>query len=271
MRSVSWVALLVPLLFSSLPAAARERPVERVSRGRTLHVAPGVGGALPELSVAGGSATVITTDVPLGPGGPVLQDEHGRVRLVPVDGSSFILLPSSDLPEGERLVLTVPLPPGDSLQLALVTRRGEVDGEVRLVRLQAPVAGQEGVVDVARLLQASPGARVGLAQPGKWVCLRAEIYVEVESVLRMGPHVFITLSSRPGWDGSPSPRDWARLQLRASRGEGSTLVLPLLHVPPSSGEAVSRHTVVATPPGGTTHLLLGVEGSPLPETVLALP
>ena len=245
--------------------------MERVSRGRTVHVSTAAGGALPELSVAGGSATVITTDVPLGPGGPVLQDEQGRVRLVPVDATSFILLPSSDLPESERLVLTVPLPPGDSLQLALVTRRGEVDGEVRLVRLQAPVAGQEGVVDVARLLQAAPGARVGLAQPGKWVRLRAGIQVEVESVLRMGPHVFITLSSLPAWKSKPSRADWERLQLRASRGDGSTLVLPLLHVPPSSGEAVSRHTVVATPPGGIAHLLLGVAGSPLPETVLALP
>ncbi|KFA86929.1 DUF2381 family protein [Archangium violaceum] len=271
MRSVSWVALLVPLLFSSLPAAARERPVERVSRMRTVHASTAVGGALPELSVAGGSATVITTDVPLGIGGPVLQDEGGRVRLVPVDATSFILLPSSDLPEGERLVLTVPLPPGDSLQLALVTRRGEVDGEVRLVRLQAPVAGQEGVSDVARLLQAASVAQVGLAPPKTWVRLRAGIHAEVESVLRIGPHVFITLSSRPVWDGNPSVRDWERLQLRASRGDGSTLVLPLLHVPSSSGDAVSRHTVVATPPGGTAHLLLGVKGSSLPETILALP
>ncbi|MFE8595748.1 DUF2381 family protein [Archangium violaceum] len=271
MRSVSWVALLVPLLFSSLPAAARERPVERVSRKRTVHASTAAGGALPELSVAGGSATVITTDVPLGPGGPVLQDEHGRVRLVPVDVTSFILLPSSDLREGERLVLTVPLTPGDSLQISLVTRRGEVDGEVRLVRLQAPVAGQEGVSDVARLLQTVPSAQVGLALSKAWVRLRAGVHVEVESVLRIGPHVFITLSSLPGWKSRPSREDWERLQLRASQGDGSTLVLPLLHVSPPSGDAVSRHTVVATPPGGTAHLLLGVDGSALPETVLALP
>jgi len=272
-RSVSWVALLVPLLFSSLSAAARERPVERVSRRRTVHVSEAPGGALPELSVAGGSATVITTGVPLGPGGPVLQDERGRVRLVPVDGTSFIVLPSADLGEGERPVLTVPLLPGDSLQLALVTRRGEVDGEVRLVRLQAPVAGQEGVADVARLLHAAPAARVGLALPKTQVHLRAGIYVKVESVLRIGPHVFITLSTLLlGWKSKPFAGDWERLQLRASLGDGSSLVLPLLHVPPPSpGDAASRHTVVATPPGGTSHLLLSVEGSALPEAVLALP
>ena len=272
MRSVSWVALLVPLLFSSLSAAARERPVERVSRRRTVHVSEAPGGPLPELSVAGGSATVITTGVPLGPGGPVLQDERGRVRLVPVDGTSFIVLPSADLGEGERPVLTVPLLPGDSLQLALVTRRGEVDGEVRLVRLQAPVAGQEGVADVARLLHAAPAARVGLALPKKQVHLRSGIHVKVESVLRIGPHVFITLSTLPGWKSKPSAQEWERLQLRASLGDGSSLVLPLLHVPPPSpGDATSRHTVVATPPGGTSHLLLAVEGSALPEAVLALP
>jgi len=271
-RSVSWVALLVPLLFSSLSAAARERPVERVARRRTVHVSEAPGGALPELSVAGGSATVITTGVPLGPGGPVLQDERGRVRLVPVDGTSFIVLPSADLGEGERPVLTVPLLPGDSLQLALVTRRGEVDGEVRLVRLQAPVAGQEGVADVARILQAAPAAQVGLALPKKQVHLRSGIHVKVESVLRIGPHVFITLSTLPGWKSKPSAQEWERLQLRASLGDGSSLVLPLLHVPPPSpGDAASRHTVVATPPGGTSHLLLSVEGSALPEAVLALP
>ena len=272
MRSVSWVALLGPLLLSSLSAAARERPVERVSRRRTVHVSEAPGGALPEVSVAGGSATVITTGVPLGPGGPVLQDERGRVRLVPVDGTSFIVLPSADLGEGDRPVLTVPLLPGDSLQLALVTRRGEVDGEVRLVRLQAPAAGQEGVADVARILQAAPAAQVGLALPQKRVHLRAGIHVKVESVLRIGPHVFITLFSLPGWKSNPSAQDWERLQLRASLGDGSSLVLPLLHVPSlSPGDAASRHTVVATPPGGTSHLLLAVEGSALPEAVLALP
>ncbi|HEY0095067.1 MAG TPA: DUF2381 family protein [Archangium sp.] len=256
----------------SLSAAARERPVERVSRKRTVHASATPGGPLPELSVAGGSATVITAEVPLGPGGPVLQDERGRVRLVPVDGSSFIVLPSADLEEGERLMLTVPLRPGDSLQLALVTRRGEVDGEVRLVRLQAPVAGQEGVGDVARLLQAVPAAQVGLALPKKRVQLRAGIHAEVESVLRIGPHVFITLSTLPGWDGNPSAQDWERLQLRVSLGDGSSLVLPLLHVPPPSSEdAASRHTVVATPPGGTAHLLLSVEGSAHQDTVLSLP
>ncbi|HZI07654.1 MAG TPA: DUF2381 family protein, partial [Archangium sp.] len=223
-------------------------------------------------SVAGGSATVITTGVPLGPGGPVLQDARGRVRLVPVDGTSFIVLPSADLGEGERPVLTVPLLPGDSLQLALVTRRGEVDGEVRLVRLQAPVAGQEGVADVARLLHAAPAARVGLALPKKQVHLRSGIHVKVESVLRIGPHVFITLSTLPGWKSKPSAQDWERLQLRASLGDGTSLVLPLLHVPPPApGDAASRHTVVATPPGGASHLLLSVEGSALPEAVLALP
>ncbi|WP_375771210.1 DUF2381 family protein [Archangium gephyra] len=262
----------MPLLFSSLSAAAREQPVERVSRRRAVHVSAAPGGALPELSVAGGSATVITTDVPLGPGGPVLQDEHGRVRLVPVDATSFIVLPSADLPEGERPVLTVPLLPGDSLQLALVTRRGEVDGEVRLVQLQAPVAGQEGVADVARILQAAPAAQVGLTLPKHWVTLREGIHAKVDSVLRIGPHLFITLSTLPGWDDNPSAQDWARLQLRASLRDGSSLVLPLLHVPPPSpGDAACRHTVVATSPGGTAHLLLAVEGSALPEAVLALP
>ncbi|MFY0525323.1 DUF2381 family protein [Archangium gephyra] len=266
------MALLGPLLLSSLSAAARERPVERVSRKRTVHASAAPGGALPEVSVAGGSATVITTGVPLGPGGPVLQDERGRVRLVPVDGTSFIVLPSADLGEGDRPVLTVPLLPGDSLQLALVTRRGEVDGEVRLVRLQAPAAGQEGVADVARILQAAPAAQVGLARPKHWVTLREVIQAKVDSVLRIGPHVFITLSTLPGWKSKPSAGDWERLQLRASLGNGSFLVLPLLHVPPTSpGEAASRHTVVATPPGGTSHLLLSVEGSALPEAVLALP
>ena len=271
MRSVSWIVLFVPLLFSSLPAAARERPFERVSRKRTIHVSATPGEALSELYVVGGTATVITAGVPLGPGGPVLQDERGRVRLVPVDESSFIVLPSADLSEGERLVLTVPLRQGDSLRLALVTRRGEVDGEVRLVRLQAPVAG-EGVGGVARLLQSAPAAQIGFTSPREWMPLRMGIFVKVESVLRIGQHVFVTLSTLPGLEPKLSARDWGRLQFRAAFGDGSSVVLPLLHVPrPSSGEAASRHTLVAIHPEGTSHLSLAVDGADVPEVVFPLP
>ncbi|HYO54002.1 DUF2381 family protein [Archangium sp.] len=273
MRSVSWAALLVPLLFLSLPAVARERTVERVSRKRTVHVSATPGEARSELLVAGGTATVITADIPLGPGGPRLQDERGLVRLVPVDGSSFIVLPSTDIPEGEHLPLIVPLRSGDSLQLALVTRHGEVDGEVRLVRLQAPAAGGEGVVGVARLLNnAAPEGQVGLALPGKRVYLREDIHAEVESVLRIGQHVFITLSTSSGWKSKPSARDWNRLQLRAALGDGSSVVLPLLHVPaPSSMSHAPRHTLVTILPGATLHVELAVAGSDAPKTVLMLP
>jgi len=44
-----------------------------VSRGRTIHAPTAAEGVLPELHVAGGTATVISVDVPLGPEGPSIQ------------------------------------------------------------------------------------------------------------------------------------------------------------------------------------------------------
>lgn len=270
-RSVSWTALFVPLLFSSIPAAARERPVERVSRKRTLHVSATPGEVLPELYVAGGNATVITTEGALGAGGPSLQDEGGSVRLVPVDGSSFIILPFADVSEGRHLELTVPLRSGEPHRLALVTRRGEVDGEVWLVRSQGPVA-DEDVSGVARLLQAAPVGQVGFTQPKEWVRLREDLQADVESVLRIGQHVFITLSVPIRWKLKPSARDWNRLLLRASLEDGSSVVLPRLHVPAFSSQRKGpQHTLVAILPVGTLRLSLKVDGADVPGVVLTPP
>ncbi|MFY0564698.1 DUF2381 family protein [Archangium lansingense] len=262
----------MPLLLPSLPATARERPAERVSRRRTLHVSTAPGEALPEVLVAGGTATVVATEVPLGPGGPVLEDERGRVRLVPVDGSSFIVLPSADVSEGEQLVLTVPMPPGDSLRLALVTRRGEVDGEVRLIRLQVPEVGEAGVDGVVRLLQDAPKGRMELTLPKTQVSLRGSLLAQVDSVLRMGQHVFVTLSTPANRKLAPSARDWNRLRLRASLEGGASVRLPHLYVPASaSPRRAARHILVAILPGGTLRLWLEGEGADATELALTLP
>ncbi|PTL83620.1 DUF2381 family protein [Vitiosangium sp. GDMCC 1.1324] len=273
MRSVSWAALLVPLLFFSIPAAARGPPSGRVSRTRTVHVSATPGEASSELRVAGGNATIVTVDVPLGSGGPRLQDETGRVRLVPVDGSSFIVLAAADLSEGERLPLTVPLQSGDSLQLSLVTRRGEVDAEVRLVRLRAPVSGEDGVGDVARLLNAAPEGQVVLALPDRML-RSGNVDVRVESILRMGPHAFITLSTRgPG----PSDQDWKQVRLRAMLEDGASVVLPVLRMSaplsaPSAKPLTHRHhSLVAALPAGSVRLEVVVQEEGRPESTLSWP
>jgi hypothetical protein len=262
----------VPLLLSPLLAAAQPLPAERVARKRTVHVSGMPGDALPELHVAGGTATVVTSEVELGSGGPSLQDERGLIRLLPVDGSSFIVLPSADLPEAERRMLTVPLRPGGFLQLALVTRGGEVDAEVRLVRLQVPAASEEGVVDVARLLNVAPKGQVVLALPKERVLQGEGIRVRVESVLRMGSYVFVTLSMSIRGLEEPPARDWERLRLQAALRDGSSVALPLLFVPTSPARSSARsHTLVALLPEGSLNAELALDGLKGPGATLTLP
>jgi hypothetical protein len=260
-RSVLCSALLVPLWFASGLASAQERPAGRVSRSRALQVPRETSGALPELHVAGGTATVLTVDAPLAPEGPRLQDEHGRFRLVPLEGASFIVLPSVDVPEGERPRLTVPLQSGEVLELALVSHADEVDTEVRLVFLPVPLpVTAQGIEDVARLLNASAEGAVELALPKNRFLVSGAARLQLKSILRIGQQVFITLSS---WDLPLDARLEQQLHLRAVMRNGSVAVLSVVQVEAlPSTEPRQRHTLMGLIPHETEQLSLQVKGGP---------
>ena len=261
MRSVLCSALLVPLWFASGLASAQERPAGRMSRSRALQLPRELNGALPEVHVAGGTATVVSVDAPLAPEGPRLQDEQGRFRLVPLEGATFIVLPATDVPEGEHPRLSVPLQSGEVLDLTLVSIRDEVDTEVRLLSRPAPPPVEaQGLGDMARLLNASAEGAVELALPRQRNLSSETIRLRIKSAFRIEHHVFICLMI---WDLPRTVRLEQQIQLRAVLRNGTAQTLPLSKVAaPSSGEPLQDHTLMALIPNEAKRLLLQVKDSP---------
>lgn len=266
MRSVL-PALLVPLLLVSGPALSEDRNGARVARQRTVRVPPDARAAPHDVRIAGGLATWVTLDVPLDSAGPRLEQEDARVRLVPVEGASFLLLPDGDLPEGERLLLTVPLARGGTLSLALLSVDEEVDVQVGF-RLQESGSGHEEFVDVARLLGSARAEPVELAPSAKRLLGSGGVRVRLRSVLRLDHHVFVSFVS---WEPGSVFDASGCLLLRAILDDGSAVVLPVLQR--ESGVSVAprrQFTFVSVLPVGARHLEVAARGEGSSEDVLSL-
>ncbi|ATB31405.1 hypothetical protein MEBOL_004868 [Melittangium boletus DSM 14713] len=241
-----------------------------MSRHRSVHVSLEPGGGLPEIHVAGGTATLVSVGAPLADGGPVLDDARGRVRLVPVEGAAFLLLPAADLPVGERLRLTVPLARGDSLQFALTSVEDEVDTEVKLLLLQSPDADARGLEDVARFLNSSSREQpVALPLLPTRSRVSGDTSVRLRSVLRLGRHVFVSLLL---WDRRADAEAWRRLRFRAAVKGGSVVALPALRVSSLVSTAIlNQHTFVTVLPDGAERLDVALNGESAPESTFCLP
>nr|WP_275583678.1 DUF2381 family protein [Archangium primigenium] len=186
-------------------AAAQEVKASWPSRERVL-VAPTHSGEVPplEIRVAGQVPTLLRLDVPRASGAPELPTGEAPVRLIPVEESAFILLPSSDVPRGERIPLLVRTATG-VLRFTLVTRHEETDVRVRVV--PAPTSSEEDAAEtLAQQLLATARARASLARPQQEVRYpQRNSFAQVDAVLWMGRRVFITLSVQ-------SPRRSGRLR-----------------------------------------------------------
>jgi hypothetical protein len=262
MRSVSRPALVLPLLaLLSLPAAAQETAA-RLLHQRTAYWSPGV--AAVELHVAAGTSTLVRLESFPERLSLVLTEGRSNVQLLPAGDSSFIVAPSSDFALGERALVTVRLGPPDMvLTLLLVSREDRVDGEMRLVRLNAPTSTELDVDALARLLNATPQGRVSLAVKGP-LLQGSKVRVQVESVLQMDARVFVTLAVCPkGRRKTLWEPERARLQVLL--GDGSELEVPLLLVSSHLERVQQRHTLVAPLPERPLRLFLALEGEGAPE------
>jgi hypothetical protein len=241
-----------------------------MSRQRTVRVSTDTSEAPSEVHVAGGSPTLVSLDERLGPEGPRLQHEHGHVRLVPVEGSSFLILPSEDLPEGERLLVSVPLARGGLIFLALSSVRDEVDTQVGLLlHPPAPVEVEEGAGDMARLLNAARAQPVEMAPPGTRLLNSGDTQVRLRSVLRLGHHVFVSFYF---WALRPSADVSKRLLLRSVMEEGSVVPLPVLRVSSRSSASYPRqYTFMSVLPEGASTLEVVLRGEGDAEGSLSLP
>ncbi|ATB36541.1 hypothetical protein CYFUS_001956 [Cystobacter fuscus] len=241
-----------------------------MSRQRTVRVSTDASGAPSEVHVAGGTPTLVSLDVRLGPEGPRLQKGEGHVRLVPVEGSSFLIIPSVDLPKGERLLVSVPLEQGGLLSLALSSVRDEVDTQVGfLLHAPAPVEVEEGAGDMARLLNEARAEPVEMAPPGMCLLNSGDSLVRLRSVLRLDHYVFVSFLL---WERRRSADVSKRLLLRSVIQEGSVVPLPVLRVSSVlSASSPRQYTFVSVLPEGATHLEVVLRGEGDAEGSLSLP
>jgi hypothetical protein len=263
MRSGPCTALLLPLLVLLSPlAAAQELAPVRVLPPRTAFWSPGEGPV--ELHVAAGLPTRVHLEdfpEPLG----LERLETPSLQVLPASETAFILTPTQDFAPGERTRVTVKLgtAPGLELPLLLISQKGEVDGQVRLVRLRAPAPEELGVDSVAQVLNTVPEGQVNLAVKGP-VLSGPKVMVRVESILRTHARVFVTLAV---WWQRRCTEPWKveQARLQALTEGGTRVELPLLRVAREPEVCRQRHTLVAPVPGSIVQLFLAVEGEGAPE------
>ncbi|MFE8598387.1 DUF2381 family protein [Archangium violaceum] len=278
MRPVPWLFLLALLL--SAPAPAREGQEASVFRQRTLLVSSQPDGVPPlELHVAAGSATLVESDVPLGP--LTFHDVHGRIRLLPIDDHRLVLVPAEDLAQDERLSFVVGASAQSGpLRFSLVTRSDEVDASVRLVRASSAPADEDSARALVLQLLSAPEARATFAVPQKIGKIAgSKSAARLVSLLRFGQRLFVTLAI---WTWQPNPPPWMpkQIRLRATLGKSSSFVeWAVLFLSGPMQEEQQFHVFTALLPEGTTRLEVALDGErvlgafhllPL-ETAVALP
>ncbi|WP_395823374.1 DUF2381 family protein [Archangium minus] len=267
MRPGPW--LLLSLLLS-VSAAARERSGGPTLQRRML-VLPARIGELPPLTihVAAGVATFIQLEVPVGPGTPRLPEGEARIRLVPVHGGSWLLVPGTDLVEGERVPLTLDAgPEAGPLRFLLVTRPGEADVQVRVVR-DGTSADEDAAESLARQLLATPEARVTHVVP-RQVLAPGNSHARVDSVLWMGRRLFAAVSVRCDREGD-SPWKLVQVRLRAMLPDGVLLEWPVRLLAGASRARRQRHVFTSLLPEGALRLELALDGEDAPGGFLSLP
>jgi hypothetical protein len=229
------------------------------------------------LSVAADVATLVVFDALLKPSALALPSGEARVRLLPVEDGSWILLPSSDLPPGEHVPLTVETGTGP-LRFVLVTRRDAVDLRVHVVPAPEPT-GEDSTETLARHLLDVAESRTALTVPR----LRAEnhpgnSHAQVDSVLWRERRLFATVSVMSPRKGA---RPWKLVQvrLRATLPDGVLLEWSARLLSGSAKAKRQYHVFTSLLPEGASRLELALDEAdsagafwPLPPAeVLTLP
>jgi hypothetical protein len=210
-----------------------------------------------ELPLALHTPTLVEFDTPLEP--PEALEAQGRLWLLRLDERRLLLMPTAELPEDERLLLTVRSPHGP-VRLVLHSWGGFVAAGVRVVRALPETPGAEGLRALSFQHLAPPTELPLLAVPqqgGEASALNSRM--EVVSLLREGPRLLVLLVSR-SWKNGPAPRQPAQVRLRALRtGAPSWLewVAPLHAGPPHIEQQL--HIFTTQLPEGTSRLEVALD------------
>ena len=112
-------------------AADPKAPARRELRRRILTIDDQTLGSLPELHVAGGSATILTFEIPVRENGALITDTRGLFHPPTQTDKTVILVPKADLTQPAALSVT--LSDGTVLSFKLVSVPREADVQVDVV------------------------------------------------------------------------------------------------------------------------------------------
>jgi hypothetical protein len=153
-------------------AADPKAPARRELRRRTLTIDDQTLGSLPELHVAGGSATLLTFEIPVRENGAIITDTGGLFHPPTQTDRTVILVPKVDLARPVALSVTLSDRTVLSFKLVSVPRQADVQVDVVLAlksraspdsaqALRTTIEQLRGELDEC---QASSGARRGEAR-----------------------------------------------------------------------------------------------------------
>jgi uncharacterized protein (TIGR02268 family) len=124
-------ALLLLITGGSASSAEPKAHLRRELRRRTLTIDDQALGSLPELHVAGGSATILTFEIPVRDHGAIITDTRGLFHPPTQTDKTVILVPKADL--AQPAALNVTLSDGTVLSFKLVSIPKEADVQVDVV------------------------------------------------------------------------------------------------------------------------------------------
>jgi hypothetical protein len=263
-RPHSWKVLLGVLLVA-LTAGGRSVAAGRESRWGTVLLAGGE--APPVLYVAAGTASLVRfedLEEPRAVPGAALGE---RLEVAALGERALVVSPVRELAAGERLLLKVTgrTAEGSSVTVTLALRSGEVvDVEARVIRGPRAERGEAGAV--ARMLLGSH-EREGAA-PRLGLLVRPEgaratdytgyVSAEVESVLRVGRQLFVTVVVYSDMGAAPWMLVRVRLEPRCA-GDRVDAQGVSLRVTSSVHQQRQLHVVSALVPEGAECVALTLE------------
>lgn len=212
-----------------------------------------------EVQVAAHVATLLLFDAPLTPSAVTLPADETRLRVLPLEEGTFILVPSSDLLPNEQVPLTVEARDGTGrLRFSLVTRR-EVDIQVHVVRI--PDSAEEDAAELLahNILDMAENRPVLVVPQRGAMQQRGTVTTQIDSVLWMGRRLFVTLFVRHPGKGTP-PWRLVQVRLRATLPDGVLLEWPARLLTGSEKARYQHHVFTSLMPDGAEELELALDG-----------
>ena len=288
-EAMTRLASLLPLLLLLAGAAEAAKParksrpdITRELQRRTVRITDASIESVSEVRVAAGTPTTILFELPVRSDGVLLADFKGWFFPAQINARSLVLVPKSDLPQGEVVTLTLTLDDGTVLPFKLVSHPHLADLQVDVLLaleeraapesrqvLQATIAqlqaqldearaqeGKGGVSKVAALLMSQDPDRPQAFQVDRRSLRvrdkQSRMLVEVRAAYRLFNLVYVVLQVENRDPAKAWVLDRAELVPHAGPDDAPSLVVQTrTERPILAPEALQRVVIVFEPPAQT--------------------